>query len=353
MERKVLFYWVAQFLGWGAYFVLSVLLLVNTEQLHITLNLILYIFSSILFSIIVSHGLRYVILLKDLVQGAIVQLILWVLVLSLLAAIILELFQEFFSTQLIKDDFIEGFVPDPIYEFNTNEFVFASFRSTLLFLMWAGFYMAFMFIEKARKQEILNLKWDASKNEIELKNLRAQLNPHFLFNSLNSIRALVGLDPDQAKTAITGLSTLLRSSINLGKQKLVKLEDEMELVKNYLELEQIRFEERLKIDYKIAENSSKCEIPPLMVQTIVENSIKHGIAQIIDGGTIKLESQFVNDELTILITNPGKLNRLAIESGIGIVNTQKRLAILYGENSSFAINQKDDLVEAKIKIRYA
>jgi len=353
MERKVLFYWLAQFFGWGAYFVLSVLLLFNTEQLNLTLNLFLYISSSILFSIFVSHLIRYIILRKDLVSGKIMNLIFWVLALSLGSAVILELFQEFFATQLIAVDFIQGFEPDPVYSFNVGEFIFASFRSMLLFLMWTGFYMAFMFIEKARKQEILNLKWDASKNEIELKNLRAQLNPHFLFNSLNSIRALVGLDPEQAKTAITGLSTLLRSSINLGKQKLVKLSDEMDLVKNYLELEQIRFEERLRIDYKIAENSLKCEIPPLMVQTIVENSIKHGISQIIDGGVIVLESVFDGRQLTIAVTNPGKLDRSEVESGIGIANTKKRLEILYGGHASFSINQKGDLVEAKIKITYA
>jgi two-component system LytT family sensor kinase len=209
-----------------------------------------------------------------------------------------------------------------------------------------------MFIEKARKQEILNLQWDASKNEIELKNLRAQLNPHFLFNSLNSIRALVEIDPEQSKMAITGLSTLLRSSINLGRKKIVNLEDEMELVKNYLELEKIRFEERLRIDYKIAENSLKCEIPPLMVQTIVENAIKHGIAKLIDGGIIRLESHFDGKSLTISVSNPGKLDQQLASSGIGIKNTKRRLSILFGDKGVFVINQKSDLVEAKIKITY-
>ena len=120
-----------------------------------------------------------------------------------------------------------------------------------------GFYLAFIFIEQNRQQEIQRLKLSASEKEIELKNLRAQLNPHFLFNSLNSIRALVGLDPEQAKSAITRLSSLLRHSINLGKQTLVSLEDEIELVKNYLELEKIRFEERLQINYDIDPKSAQ------------------------------------------------------------------------------------------------
>lgn len=352
MERKVLFYWLAQLLGWGAYFVLSVFLLVNAEELILTLNLLLYISSSIVISILISHALRYAILKMDLVSGSIVRLILWTIGLSLVSAVCLEIFQDYFSSQIIYIDFIKDYVPEDVYTFNKNEFIFATFRSLLLFLLWAGVYMAFMFIEKARKQEILNLKWDASKNEIELKNLRAQLNPHFLFNSLNSIRALVGLDPEQATTAITGLSTLLRSSINLGKQKVVRLKDEMELVKSYLELEQIRFEERLKISYKVADNTSNCEIPPLMVQTIVENSIKHGISQLIDGGTITIEAELQGNTLVLAVSNPGKLNVKLADDGIGISNTRKRLSILFGENASFAINQKGDQVEAKIKITY-
>ena len=352
MERKALIYWLAQFLGWGAYFVLSVLLLFNTQQLLLTFNLFTYISSSIFISILISHGLRVVIIKKDLVSGTIPRLILWTLCLSLTAAGLLELAQDYISTRIITVDFIEGFIPEENENFNFNEFIFATFRSLLLFLMWCGFYLAYMFIEKARKQEILNLQWDASKNEIELKNLRAQLNPHFLFNSLNSIRALVEIDPEQSKTAITGLSTLLRSSINLGKKKIVNLEDEMELVKNYLELEKIRFEERLRIDYKIADNSLKCEIPPLMVQTIVENAIKHGISQMIDGGVITLESNFDGNSLTISITNPGKLDQQLANTGIGIKNTQRRLSILFGDKGHFVINQKGDLVDAKIKISY-
>ena len=352
MERKVLFYWLAQLSGWSAYFILSVLLLVNTTDLITTLNLFLYISSSIIISVLISHAIRYAIIKMDLVAGSILRLIIWILGLSLVSAICLEMFQDFFSTQIIRVDFIRDFVPDEEYTFNFSEFIFASFRSLILFLLWTGFYLAFMFIEKARMQEILNLKWDASKNEIELKNLRAQLNPHFLFNSLNSIRALVGLDPETAKTAITGLSILLRSSINLGKQKVVRLEDEMGLVKNYLELEQIRFEERLQVEYDIPTNTTKCEIPPLMVQTMVENAIKHGIAKLIDGGLIKIKAEFNDTILTLSVLNPGKLDLTGASDGIGVSNTIKRLAILYGDAAEFTIKQKGDLVEAKIKITY-
>lgn len=349
MERKVLFYWLAQFFGWGAYFILSVILIYMSGGFIATTDLFIFTLSSILVSVAISHAVRLAIIKFNLVKANLFKLIGLTLVFCIVGSTLLEIFQNILWPYWMGMDFLTD--PDDI-GVTAVGFVFAVFRSLLLFAIWSGVYFAYLFIEKSRKQEIQNLLWSASKNEIELKNLRAQLNPHFLFNSLNSIRALVGIDPEQAKTAITGLSTLLRHSINLGKQKVVKLEDEMELVRNYLELEQIRFEERLKIDYKIADDSLKCEIPPLMVQTIVENSIKHGISKMIDGGTICLESSFEGKTLEISVKNPGELNPNAAVEGVGIVNTQKRLAILFGENASFSINQKRELVDAKIKIRY-
>ena len=270
---------------------------------------------------------------------------------SLIAATLLEFFQYMVTEYMVIDFVTSGPAPSD-QEFAWADFWFAVFRSVILFLLWTGFYLAFIFIEKSRNQEIQRLILDASANEIELKNLRSQLNPHFLFNSLNSIRALVGLDPEQAKSAVTRLASLLRHSINLGKQKLVSLEDEIELVKDYLELEKIRFEERLRIDYKIEHNSLNCEVPPLMVQTIVENSIKHGIAKSIDGGSILLRSNFENNTLTLVVSNPGTLNTGLAENGIGVANTKKRLDLLYGDKGKFEVRQEGPLVVATIKITY-
>jgi two-component system, LytTR family, sensor kinase len=353
MERKTLLYWSAQIIGWGAYFVLSVLLLYSTNELFLTLNLAIYIVSSIGVSIFISHTLRYVILHYNLLGHSLIKLIVWVLGLAVIAATVLELFQYSLTEYGILVDFVD-LGPTPTEQsFDWANFSFAVFRSVLLFLIWTGFYLAYIFIEQSRNQEMQRLKLDASANEIELKNLRAQLNPHFMFNSLNSIRALVGLDPEQAKTAITRLSSLLRHSINLGKQKLVKLEDEIELVKNYLELEKIRFEERLQIDYQMSESTFKCLIPPLMLQTIVENSIKHGVSASIEGGTIVLDSKMKDKSLVITVTNPGKLSSGIAENGIGVANTKKRLEILYGNKGSFEIKQQADKVIATIKIDYS
>lgn len=351
MERKVLFYWMAQLLGWGAYYILSVLLLFVTNDFRYTTNLFLWVLSSIALSILISHGVRFVILSGNWLAFKLGKLVVYSIVVALLAASALELFQHLLD-YVIPTDFLVGnsAMGNPVFDW--GKFFFAVSRSTILFMLWLGFYYSFVIIEKSRKTEIANLQFLATQNEIELKNLRAQLNPHFLFNSLNSIRALVGLDPEQAKSAITKLSSLLRQSINLGKLQVVALKDELELVKSYLDLEQIRFEERLNIQLEISEDSLKCEIPPLMVQTLVENAIKHGISKSIDGGSIQLKSSYTGNRLHLEIRNTGQLQSSDDDSGVGVSNTKKRLEILYGERATFDIREDGNEVVVVIDIQY-
>jgi two-component system, LytTR family, sensor kinase len=349
MERKIVLYWLAQLGGWGAYYVFSILLLLSTTEYTSTLNLLLWVSACILFSIILSHGLRWIILHMDLLSRKLPELLGYTILFTFIAAFVLEAFQYFLDTT-IELDFV---VEQEEEVFTWPIFFLATTRSMILFSLWSGFYYVFVIVEKSRKQELLNLQWQASKNEIELKNLRAQLNPHFLFNSLNSIRALVGLNPDQAKTAITQLSGLLRNSINLGKLRLIPLKDELELVDHYLKLEQIRFEERLNVKIVIEDTVKSSQIPPLMLQTIVENSIKHGISKSIAGGEIIITAKKQADTLLLTIDNTGKLDeKVADEDGVGIANTKKRLAILFGENGEFKLFQHGDFVRAMIQIKY-
>lgn len=349
MQRKKLLYWGIQFTGWTAYFLLSILLLTSSQDLVLTTRLFLFASLSILSTVFISHGIRFAIIRQAVISKPIYQIILITLVLSIAAAFILEGLQYTYES-FITIDYVEVLPEDN--DFNWPSFLFAVSRSIILFLLWCGFYFAFIIAEKSRAQEILNLKWEASKNEIELKNLRAQLNPHFLFNSLNSIRALVELNPSQAKTSITQLSNLLRQSISLGKMRVIPLSDELNLVRTYLDLEQVRFEERLATRFDIQPEALSCEIPPLLIQTIVENAIKHGIAQSVDGGIIGTVISVENDVLSVTVRNTGELKKKNEEEGIGIKNSKKRLDILYGKRAKFSIKQEDDQVVVNIKIKY-
>ena len=189
--------------------------------------------------------------------------------------------------------------------------------------------------------------------EIELNNLKSQLNPHFIFNALNSIRALVDENPSKSKQAINQLSNILRNSLASEKKGLTKFDDELKVVKDYLGLESIRFEERLKTEFDIHPESKNFLVPPLMIQTLVENGIKHGVSKLTKGGIIHVKTYVDNDRLKIHIRNSGHLinGTKRAKGGLGLKNTIQRLRLLYGEEASFRIvNENDNFVLTEIII---
>lgn len=219
-------------------------------------------------------------------------------------------------------------------------------------VLWIILYFAFHFAYKSRQESIKNLQLEALQTEIELNNLKSQLNPHFMFNSLNSIRALVDIEPKSAKQSITQLSNILRSSLQMGRKNVVPISEEINLVDNYLKMEKIRFEERLQYEFKIDQELNSFEIPPLIIQTLVENSIKHGISSLIAGGNVVVEVKRLKDKNIIRVSNNGKLKKVTSPiSGIGIENTQRRLDLVYGKRAHFKLYEENGLVHAEITIK--
>lgn len=212
--------------------------------------------------------------------------------------------------------------------------------TVFLYLIWTVFYFLYHYLDRYNAA----LKYEAVKNEIELNNLKSQLNPHFIFNALNSIRALVDENPSKSKDAITQLSSILRNSLVINKNKLTGFDEEMNAVKDYLNLEMIRFEERLKVELDIDPESSYFSVPPLMVQTLVENAIKHGISRLKEGGIVSIQTKVHESVLNIKIRNNGQLimNKLNGSKGFGIENTKQRLKLLYGNKASFNILNEDE-----------
>jgi LytS/YehU family sensor histidine kinase len=219
----------------------------------------------------------------------------------------------------------------------------------MLYIIWAAIYFIYHYFERVNT----SLKYDAVLYEIELNKLKSQLNPHFIFNALNSIRALVDEDPRKSKRAITQLSNILRNSLIMNKRKLIDFTDEMKTVRDYLDLEAIRLEERLKINIDVSPEAESYQIPPLMIQTLVENGIKHGVATLTKGGEITLKAWEEKDRLKIQIRNSGQYvnGSEVIGSGYGIENTQQRLNLIFGKSASFAIgNENKDTVLTEIVI---
>ena len=221
----------------------------------------------------------------------------------------------------------------------------------ILLSIWLLIYIVWHYVAKNRQDQLDKLRLEGMVKSLELKTIKSHINPHFIFNALNSIRALVDENPPRARTAITELSNILRSSLQAEKQETVPLQQELDIVNDYLALEHMRFEERLRIELDIDEDTLNQPIPPMMLQGLVENAIKHGISKDINGGFIKVSSHFVDNHHELTVKNTGSLmtNEIKSASGFGIKSTQERLNLLYNNKAYFEIKNIDNnMVESKI-----
>jgi LytS/YehU family sensor histidine kinase len=237
-------------------------------------------------------------------------------------------------------------------DWSYEELFYTNFGSYLsLFIIWCFIYFMYHFMAKTRKQQMDTIKLEALVKELELKTIKAHINPHFIFNALNSIRALIDENPVRARRAITELSNILRSSLSAEKGETVSLEDELKIVKDYLALENMRFEDRLKVEYEIDDDTLDQQVPPMMLQTLVENAIKHGISKQVRGGVVRIVSDFKGNFHRLSVQNTGHLNGRSSGSGFGLSSTQDRLGLIYGEKARFEIRQLNiEIVEAKVLI---
>jgi LytS/YehU family sensor histidine kinase len=212
-------------------------------------------------------------------------------------------------------------------------------------------YFIYHYIAKSRTQQLDTLRLQAMVKELELKTIKSHINPHFIFNALNSIRALIDENPLRARDAVTELSNILRSSMQSENLETVTLERELNIVRDYLALEHIRFEDRLRVEYDIDEDTLDQPVPPMMLQTLVENAIKHGISKNIDGGVVRIISDFRGNNHELIVRNTGKLNGEINKEGFGLSSTASRLGLLFGDNAKFEISDtKENMVEARVSI---
>ncbi|MBX2958649.1 MAG: histidine kinase [Flavobacteriales bacterium] len=341
MLIKKKLYWFAQLFGWLVY-VLIVGVFNKLNGNDLTVELLYSLFSIFLIGLSVSHFYRAIIIKLNWMSLSVAHLIPRVIISILFLGVIVYILQTLI---------IEIALSNYDYTFVLADAFPKIINWSLLLLLWSLLYFLFHFINNYKKEEIKNLKWEAARNEIELNKIKSQLNPHFIFNSMNSIRALVDENPDLAKNAITQLSNVLRNSLLMGKKKLVPLGDELKIVDDYLSLEKTRFEEKLNIIKKIEPNTETFLVPPLMIQTIVENGIKHGTSKLAEGGSIEIQTKLMDDKLVITIYNSGRYDESKIpETGFGILNTIQRLQLLFGNAAKFTIENENNRVKAQLII---
>ncbi len=242
------------------------------------------------------------------------------------------------------------------YEKNKGDYWYSLINIFIFLSLWLLIYIVWHYIDKNRQDQLDKLRLEAVVKSLELKTIKSHINPHFIFNALNSIRALVDENPERARTAITELSNILRSSLQTDKLETVTLEQELDIVQDYLALEHMRFEERLKIEMHIDPDTLTQPIPPMMLQNLVENAIKHGISKDVNGGIIIIRSYFKDDHHELVVQNTGNLQALkeSPSSGFGLKSTHDRLNLLYQQKAHFEIEEKNgNMVESKITMPVA
>ena len=345
LSRKQL-YWISQITGWFFFIGINLFIISSFEELTWQ-RVLVWIFLGFL-GIVFTHVIRGVIRKKNWLNLPLKNTIPRILTTSIITGIII--YALVFAASYLAGTFKQE-------EYNFARLVAGIINTSILILLWCLIYYVVHYMENYKKKEIESLIWEAAVKDYELKTLKSQLNPHFMFNAMNSIRALIEEDPESAKVAITKLSNILRYSLQMERMERVPLEDEIETVKNYLDLERIRFEDRLKYKLDIERNTEKIEIPPMMIQTLVENGIKHGIAKRTEGGEIHLKSKLLTtsngSKLKIEIRNSGHFSEEQLKNsvGFGVSNTKHRLNLLFGDDAYFSIKNEDgDTVLAEIEI---
>jgi sensor histidine kinase YesM len=228
-----------------------------------------------------------------------------------------------------------------------NQFI----SSLVVTLIWVGLYFGFAvqrhrYVAQLHQAELAQLLHAA-----ELRLLKAQLNPHFLFNALNGVRALITDEPARAQDAVTQLSRTLRYTLASNDDELVSLARELEMVNDYLALEGLRLADRLNVVRDIAPQATQARVPVMLIQTLIENAIKHGIAEHKQGGTLRIEAHVVSAELTIRIINPRPIDApLPNAQGTGLKNSSERLRLLFGGRASLRLDLSRS-GEATVEVR--
>ncbi|GGK61722.1 histidine kinase [Rufibacter glacialis] len=218
-----------------------------------------------------------------------------------------------------------------------------SVNGIMVLSAWSAFYFAFQAIQRWKVKEVETLKLQLSLKEAELEAIRSQLNPHFLFNSLNNIRSLVLEDPAKAREMITRLSAMLRYVIGYNRNHLVPVAQELEFLEHYVALEKIHFEEKLAFTSELGPGVMAAAIPPLGIQLLVENAIKHGIGTQVKGGQIHLSLHRQNGHLQVQVENTGLLgNPASGPGGIGIQRLLERVAHSLDQTGTFSLAQTTD-----------
>ena len=339
-------YWLAQGAAWGAGALISIGQFVAHPEKDMSLAEAIFVaIASALLCVAISHVLRIWVKRTGLTFRPWLRAVLPGIAAVGVATFVL--ISVIFLLALTREKWrIEMWHQDPVNEFMGDYFSFFT-----LLLGWLVAYCAVQYQRQFHAIATERIELDAALQGAELRALRGQLNPHFLFNALNILRRLVDTNPTVARQAITRLAAVLRATLYRSESTTVELAIELECTEAYLELEKLRFEERLQIERAIDERLLPVQVPPFALLTLVENAVKHGITNKLNGGRLGIGILAEGQKVIIRVTNPGPLAETPTSGRLGLRNLQDRLRLLYRDEASFELScVTDGLVVATVSL---
>jgi two-component system, LytTR family, sensor histidine kinase AlgZ len=220
----------------------------------------------------------------------------------------------------------------------------------LLFDLSAAFHYALIAFETSRQAQAREMQASILAREAELRALKAQIDPHFLFNSLHSISALTASDPAKAREMCVLLSDFLRSSLKMGDRERIPLGEELALARNFLAIQRIRFGARLNVEEDVRDGAASCPVPPLLLQPLVENAVTHGVATRVEGGSIRIGISRTGERVAIRIENTFDNEARRARGGVGLANVRKRLEVCYGDAASMEVREVGDRFRVDVRL---
>jgi two-component system, LytTR family, sensor kinase len=344
MRRKT-HYWAYQVIGWGLYGILGIIIAsASSGNKGISAKALLFQAIFVGLMIACTHGLRLYMKRKHWLALSLSQLLLRLLPVLLLISLVCQALLWLSMVYVVRLYTLEQTTFSAYWAY-----VFYGF---IILLLWSAIYLALSLFRQRQQQEVDKWKLEAALKEAELQALKAQINPHFVFNSLNNIRSMIAEDQEQARHMVTHLSELLRYCLQHASRERVPLSLELEVVESYLKLEAVQLEERLQYELHVAPEALEAELPPMALQLLVENAIKHGVSSLPQGGTVVVVAEVQDGQLQVKVSNTGQLTAEHQSHGLGIGfrNVSERLRMLFGESGISLLNTSSGMVTASFKV---
>jgi hypothetical protein len=353
-QKSQLVYWIFQLTGWGVITVgrfAGGVTLLHLDWPRLLLELLLI--NTV--GLVISHRLRDFVR-RNRWRALPIRKLSWrILVVSLVCGAPLGIVTQFTYLSALVDPelLLREYAPALQFQLALPFGIALEIANwTAVFVAWLVLYFTAIALREHRSAQFKQSELARALQLAELRLLKSQLNPHFLFNALNTVRSLIADNPARAQDAVTRLAKTLRYTLTSPQDELVTLSEELDIVADYLELESMRFEERLRIERHVPDYAAGVQIPVMLLQTLVENAIKHGIAELPSGGLLRISAVVRNVTLILEVENPRPPAPIRpAQEGVGLRNARDRLRLLFGERAGLELDlSKPGVATARLRI---